>query len=36
MIVATISYSKFVLIPLQREGFAAKSNVSRRMFFASA
>jgi len=30
---ATISYRKLVLIPLQREEFAAKSNVSRRMFF---
>jgi len=30
------SYSKFVLILLQREEFAAKSNVSRKMFFVSA
>jgi len=33
---ATLSYSKLVLIPLQREVFATKSNVSRRMFFVSA
>jgi len=33
---AILSYSKLVLIPLQREVFAAKSNVSRRMFFVSA
>jgi len=32
MLIATLSYSKFAIIPLQREEFAAKSNESR-MFF---
>ena len=33
VLIAILSYSKFGIIPLQREGFAAKSNVSRKMFF---
>jgi len=33
MLIATVSYSKFGIIPLQREEFAAKSNASRKMFF---
>jgi len=35
MLIATLSYSKFG-IPLQREELAAKSNISRKMFFVSA
>jgi len=31
--IATLSYSKFVIIPLQRKEFTAKSHVSRKMFF---
>jgi len=36
MLIATISYSKFVLILLHPEEFAVKSNVSRKTFFVSA
>jgi len=36
MLIATLSCSKFVIIPLQREEFAARSNASRRVFFVSA
>jgi len=33
MLIATISYSKFQSIQLQRERSAAKSNESRKMHF---
>jgi len=33
MLIATLFYSKFELIPLKREEFAAKSSVSRKMLF---
>jgi len=33
MLIATQSYSEFEIILLQREGSAAKSNVSRKMLF---
>jgi len=33
MLTATLSYSKFEIIQLQREESAAKSNISGNMFF---